>query len=652
MERFPIGASYYPEQYPRERWSVDIRLMQEAGVSVLRLAESAWAELEPEDGRFDFTWLDDFMEMAAAAGMQFILGTPTEASTVWLRHKHPDVVIKDKSGETLGGRGNHCHNSSALLFHTERLVKRMAEHYANHPAVIGWQIDNELRGNLCYCETCTTKFRTWLQERYGTLEKLNQAWGTVFWSQVYNDWEEIKPPTADQMIISISQILDYNRFNSESSVKFINLQAGLIRKYAPNHFVTHNSPCIHWCLDQNELYEKLDFVSWDLYPHVDSDNIDTCFGHDFHRGLKQDNFWVLEQKNGYFNYSDYNLAIEPGIVRLWAHEDIARGADGVVFYNWRSTRFNYEQNPNGLLRHDGSPRRAYYELQQLTQELSQFGADLAGTKVEASVAIIHNFDNYWAFEAHKQYKNFDYREHMKSYYKELLRLGITADFVDPMRDLSRYKVVIAPSIMMVNEAISDRFKQFVRNGGTLIIGARSGMKTWSNVTIDTPWPGLLRELTGVTVDEFEVLPDYLSNTISYKGKEYDVKVWLDMLETDTAESVAIYTKKFYAGRTAVAKNCFGEGEVYYVGVMGNQEFIHDLLVDVAEESELPYHPLPSGIFKTRRVKDGVSYTFYINHNTTPTKVPLREKGADVISGKNVAGEAIINGLDVLIIKSN
>ena len=646
-----IGATYYPEQWPRERWPEDIRLMKEAGIDVLRLAESAWAKLEPEDGKFDFSWLDDFMQMAADAGFKIILGTPTEFSTVWLRHKHPEIVVKDKHGRALGGRGNHCHNSRALLEHTERLVTRMARHYAHHPAVIGWQIDNELRGTECYCETCAELFRTWLKEKYGTLDRLNEAWGTTFWSQVYNRWEEVVPPTADQMCVSLSQMLDYSRFNSDSSIKFIEFQAGIIRKYAPHHFVTHNSPCVHWCLDQNKLYRHVDFVSWDLYPHVDSDNFDTAFGLDFHRGLRQDNIWIMEQKNGYFNYSDYNLAIEPGIVRMWAYQDIARGADAVLFYNWRSTRYNYEQNPNGILRHDGSPRRVYYEVQRLTRELAGFGDRLIGTKVEAPVAILHSFDIYWAFESHKQYKNFDYRRHIMDYYKALVRLGITPDIVDPLADLSRYKLVIAPSLMMVNEDMKRHLESYVRSGGCLVIGARSGMKTWENVTIDTPWPGLLRELAGVIVDEFEVLPDHMHNTISYKGKLYDVKVWLDLLEPETADTVAIYTRKFYAGRTAIARNRFGDGTVYYVGVMGSEDLLRDLVTDLAEERGIRIQPLPPGVFVSRRVNERECYTFYVNVTPEPAKVTLAERGTDVISGKKMAGEAIIGGLDVLILRS-
>ncbi|MBD2870938.1 beta-galactosidase [Paenibacillus arenilitoris] len=655
MERkIYVGSNYNPEHWPKDRWPIDVQYMKEAGVNVLRLTDLAWSRLEPEDGKFDFGWLDEFMAMAGEAGIGLILTTPIEASPVWLRHKHPEVVRTDKFGRIHGERGNHCHNRTALHFYVERLVDRMASRYARHPAVIGWQIDNELRAVHCYCEECLIGFQAWLRSRYGTLERLNDEWGTVFWSQEYRSWDEVKLPSADQLTISVSQVVDYYRFASDSTVNHVARQADIIKGYAPHHFVTHNS-LGYWYLflDLNRLAEKLDFMGWDSYPDVDSDNHHICIGHDLHRSVKpsNDKFWVLEQKNGYFNYSNYNLAIEPGLVRLWAYQDIARGANGVLFYNWRSNRFSWEQNPNGIFRHDGTPRRAYYEMKQMIAELGGFGGELVDASVEAPVAIIHSYDQIWGYEAHKQYTNFDYRRHIMDYHKVLARNGVTADLVEPQADLSRYKLVIAPSMAMVNEDIQRNLEAYVKNGGCLVIGARSGMKTWANTTIVTPWPGLLTELAGVAIDEFEVLPDHYSNGIAYKGKEYRVKVWLDMLETKTAETVATYTEKFYAGRTAISKNRFGEGTVYYVGVMGSTELIEHLLNDIAGERGIRMAPIPDEIYVTHRVNKEHRFTFFINVNRKPVTVKLDYPGLDVIKGEEVTGEAEIGGLDVLIIKS-
>nr|WP_144927355.1 beta-galactosidase [Paenibacillus bovis] len=650
-QKIYIGAGYYPEHWPRERWPKDIAMMKEAGIKVLRLAELSWSFLEPRDGEFDFSWLDDFIELASKEGLQFILGTPFEASPPWVRHQHPEVVRTDRFGRIHGERGMHCKNNKALIFYIDRLVNKMAAHYANNASVIGWQIDNELRNVECYCQDCREGFVKWLQERYGTLDKLNGTWGTKFWSQVYNSWEEVTPPSADQLTISISQKLDFTRFGSDSTVEHISRQVDIIKKHAPHQFVTHNMLGWYERLNSYDVADKLDFIGWDCYPSVDGDNHIETLLHDHYRSAKHKGHWVLEQKNGYFNYSDYNLAIEPGLVRLWSFQDIARGADGILYYRWRSNRYSNEQNPNGLLRHDGSPRRPYYEVQQMTKELAKFGDELATTTVEAPIAIFYDFDQMWAFDAHKQYRNFDHRGHILTYYRALTKMGVTADLVNPTTDLSKYKVVIAPSMAMVSDEIYDNIKSYVENGGSLIIGARSGMKDWANVTIEEPWPGKLAELAGLIIDEFEVLPDRYANSIFYNGKEYPVKVWLDMLETNTAESLATYKQKFYAGRTAVAKNQYGNGTVYYVGVMGSDEFASDFLTDIVNELGIPNGTLPKGIFVSSRVNENVRYTFYININREPTAVTVQENGFDVIKEKNVSGEVLIEGLDVLIVKS-
>jgi len=645
-----IGVSYYPEHWSRERWPEDIRMMKEVGIRVVRLAELAWSFLEPEEGLYEFTWLDDFISLASKEGIQIVLGAPTEASPVWLRHKNPEVVRTNEAGQIQGGRGMHCHNSGAFIRYIERLVDQMAKHYSINSAVIGWQIDNELRSVECYCIECKQKFRMWLNDRYGSLEKLNEEWGTCFWSQIYNSWEEVTPPSSDQLTVSTSQILDFKRFSSDSTVQHLNRQVKIIKSHAEHQFVTHNTLGWYPMLDLYELSHELDFISWDTYPHVDSDNYETCITHDHHRALKQQPYWIMEQKNGYFNYSDYNLAIEPGMVRLWTYQDIARGANGVVYYRWRSNRYSVEQNPNGILRHDGTPRRVYDEIKQVTVELSRFADQLADSVVESSIAIIYSYDQIWAFDAHKQYKNFDYREHLLTYYTALTRMGLTTDLVDPMRDFAPYKLVIAPSFMMMNEDIYARLNSYVENGGRLIITARSGFKSWSNVTIDTPWPGLLSELAGVTVDEFEVLPDHYSNTITYRDQSYQVNVWLDMLETKTAESLAVYNEKFYAGKTAISKNHYRTGLVYYIGVMGNEQLISDVLWDITSECQLSPVFLPEGIFVTRRrnVKD--CYTFYINMNRNSKKVYIEEEGFELISGQQLSGEVDLGGLDVWIVR--
>ncbi|TLS49520.1 beta-galactosidase [Paenibacillus antri] len=644
-----FGASYYPEHWPRERWPEDVRLMKEAGIRLLRVADLAWARLEPEEGRFDFEWLDDFIALASKEGIRFVLATPIEASPVWLRRKHPEVVRTDEFGRIHGDRGYHCHTNAAFAYYVARIVDRMASHYARHPAVVGWQIDNELRAVPCYCKECLLDFRAWLRGAYGTIERLNDAWGTVFWSQSYRSWDEVTLPSADQLTKSVSQALAFNRFCSEATVAHLRRQADIVKKHAPTHIVTHNSLGLYLGLDLYKLGKHLDVMGVDLYPDVDSDNTYTCLNLDLHRSAKREPIWIMEQKNGYFNYSDYNLAIEPGLVRYWTIQDIARGANAVLYYRWRSGRFSWEQNPNGILRHDGTPRRAYEEIRRTTREFAAVGAELAATEVEAPVALLHSFDQIWAFEAQKQYPNFSYRGHLTSYYRELLRMGITPDVVDPCMDLARYAFVVAPSLAMVSEETRRNLEKYVADGGCLVIGARSGMKTWENATIDTPWPGLLSDLAGVEIDEFEVLPDRYSNGVLYNGKSYRVNGWLDLLRTKEAETAGIYQEKFYAGRTAIARNAYGKGTVYYVGAMGSAELFRAILSDVADERGVPKPELPEEVYVTHRVGERMRYTFYLNYAREPRRVRLAKAGVDALTGRTVSGEALIEGLDALIV---
>ena len=337
LEKITVGTCYYPEHWP-ERWQIDIDNMADMGLSAVRVAELAWSSMEPRDNEFTFDWLEEFIGMAGKSGLKIILGTPSEATPVWLRASHPEIVRIDEAGLQHGSRGGHCHTSSAFRFYTSRIVNEMASRFGSNPNVAGWQIDNELRGSECHCSGCRHAFQNWLLEKYGSIEKLNEAWGTWFWSQHYNSIEEVELPSMKEVTISTSQYLDYKRFVSWSAVDFQNMQIAIIREKAPGQFITHNSMGLYPQINYYDLAKQLDVMGWDSYPHVDSDYIDVAKSHDLIRATKHDNFWMMEQKNGYFNGGDYNLAITPGLVRAWGLFDISRGANGVLYYRYRAKR--------------------------------------------------------------------------------------------------------------------------------------------------------------------------------------------------------------------------------------------------------------------------------------------------------------------------
>lgn len=647
-----IGTAYYPEHWGKERWLKDIKMIQESGMTTLRLAELAWAQMEPEEGRFDLDWLEEFIDLAwKEAGSKVILGTPSEASPVWLRDKHPEVLRVNAAGEREGGRGQHCHTSLVYRGYISRMAEEMVKRFAHHPAVVGWQIDNELRGVECYCEDCAKAFRKWLQKKYGTLDELNEQWGTWFWSQHYNSWDEIRLPTQDQLTISTSQVVDYKRFVSDTTVDFQNMQVDIIKKYAPHQFVSHNSlGARYYSINMFDLAKKLDFYAWDTYPHVDADYTECCLGHDLARGTKHGSFWMLEQKNGYFNGSNYNLALEPGIVRNWAYQDISRGADGVMFYRWRANRWGQEQNPNGILRHDGSPRRAYYEIQQLVKELAPISGDLAQSKVYAPVALLHSYSDVWAHQAKRQYTNISYDDVMMEYYRALSENGVTPDIILPDdKELSRYKVVLAPNLMLISQAEAENLKEYVRNGGHLVLGVRAGMKNENNVVTDQPWPGVLAELAGVTVDEFEAFPEHAWNTVVYQGEKYDARKWADVLTAQTAAVEAVYGGKFYQGKPAITRNQYGKGTATYLGVAGSPALVKRYIESLLDECGIVRTDLPAGVFLTLREKGDKRFLFVINMNTEPRYVEIPYTGTSCVTGQRAGKTLCIKGMDTELI---
>ena len=391
-----LGVCYYPEHWPEERWLTDARLMAEAGLQVVRIGEFAWAQMEPEEGRFDWGWLDRAVDTLAARGLEIVMGTPTPTPPAWLVQRYPQVLPVDSHGRTrrFGSRRHVCPNSSDYYRLTECIVTALAERYGRRPAIIGWQIDNEFGCHdtaRCYCAECAAAFRKWLQARYGDLKALNEAWGAAFWSQWYTGWEQIEPPILAVTEQNCSQVLDYYRFSSDSWAAYAGFQAHLLREHGdPRKFISHNYMGSFPDLDYYKLGEPLDLVTWDSYPtgyaemtsphlympgephsphaHDVGDPYVTGFCHAITRGIKQAPFWVMEQQAGGINWADYNPGVDRGAVRLWTWHALAEGADAVVYFRWRACLFAQEQMHTGLRKHDGSADLGYVEVKELQGE--------------------------------------------------------------------------------------------------------------------------------------------------------------------------------------------------------------------------------------------------------------------------------------------
>ncbi len=477
-----LGVCYYPEQWPPERWPVDARLMRQAGLSLVRIAEFAWAAMEPKPGVFNWTWLDQAIDVLAAESLKVILGTPTASPPVWMVKAQPEILPVDAEGRRRrpGSRRHYCANSAAYRRHTERIVAAMASRYGSHPAVVGWQIDNEFgcHGTArCYCEACAEAFRHWLEARYATVDQLNDAWGTVFWSQTYGDWSEIDPPNLTVAEPNPSHVLDYYRFSSNSFVTYQQLQLTTLRSLIPQHqFLTTNLMSQFADLDYQDLTQALDLVTMSSYPsghaetssslympqsarpacaHDVGDPYVTGFAHSLMRGFKPDRpFWVMEQQCGNINWGTFNTGVQPGTVRLWTWHAVASGAEAVVYFRWRAGLFAQEQMHSGLLHHDGSAAVGYADLETLKTDRPRM-AELASAPHAAQIAMLLDYNSLWAVQLQPHHHDFSYMRCLFGTYRALQRLGLPVDILSAEADLSRYKLVIVPTAPVATERLTE-----------------------------------------------------------------------------------------------------------------------------------------------------------------------------------------------------
>lgn len=396
-----FGVDYYPEHWPRERWETDAKLMQEMGVQVVRMAEFSWFKMEPAEGEFHFEWLEEAVALLDKYGIKSILGTPTAAPPAWIIEKNPEIQPIDRQGRRrhFGGRHHDCQSNQTYRAHIKRFVTAMSQKFADNPGVIGWQIDNELgnsHGDLCMCDSCKARFQKWLEEKYKTIEALNDAWGTAFWSQGYNSFSQVSTPLITAVGENPSAMLDWKCFCSDLIVDFAKWQADIIRENCPKHFITHNYMCFDNKVDYYDLGELLDFVSNDIYPaghwqkQPHQPESELAASHDVIRGYKKKPFWMMEQQSGMAGWEIMGRALEPGQMSAWAMQSVAHGADAVVFFRWRTCAMGTEQYWHGILGHSGNPGRIYREAKQLTHTFAKYMDEFEGSMPNPEVAIVHN----------------------------------------------------------------------------------------------------------------------------------------------------------------------------------------------------------------------------------------------------------------------
>jgi beta-galactosidase len=638
-----FGVPYYPEQWPEDRWPVDVAMMKEAGISFVRMAEFSWVALEPRRGEIDFGWLDRAIALMADAGMDVILGTPTATPPAWLIAEHPEILPISADGRVFpfGHRRHYCVNNPTYHAETRRIVAALAERYGDDPRIVAWQIDNEF-GGRCFCPRCAVAFRDWLRARYGSLAALNEAWGTVFWSQTYGTWDEIDVPPSRSVPMpggfggaapSPAHALDYRRFISDSYVRYQRLQIEEIRRTSDAP-ITHNMMGFGFGdIDYHALAQDLDFLAWDNYPVLNHSDgwLEPALSCDAIRGLKNTPFWVMEQQVGPLGW-EVIRSPRRGQLRLHTFQMIAHGAEAISYFRWRSARFGTEQHWYGILDHDGRPNRRLREATELVQEVGAIAPLLEGVVPSSQAAVIYDYDSRFALEIQPTNPALPHTRAVGAHYGALRQLGIGVDLRPPMADLSEYSLVVAPSLYMIDEPLAAHLKAYVQNGGVLVLGPRSAFKDRTNAVPERPLPAWLDDLVGLEVSDISSFIDMPPVRLrsSDGSSEGDFRGWFEELSPTSAQALYVYDEYDYAGGPAITSNAFGEGRAVYVGGAATPATLRDLYRTLASDAGLGVFDLPEEVELVRVKKPDAEaeLLFLLNYSDREQLVELPEEWCD------------------------
>ena len=663
IKKIPYGGDYNPEQWPEETWEEDMRLFALAHIDIVTLNVFSWASLQSDDDVYHFEKLDRIMELVKKHGLQVCLATSTGAHPAWMARKHPDILRVEHNGmkRKFGGRHNSCPNSPTYQKYAAALAGKLAERYKGCDNIVAWHISNEYGGE-CYCETCEKKFREWLREKYKTIEEVNRVWDTAFWGHTFYDFDDIVLPNllSEHMeggrtcFQGIS--LDYRRFNSESILNAYRLEYDAIHAVTPDIPITTNLMGTYLPLDYQMWGKYMDFISWDNYPANDTPISSVALRHDLMRGLKQGKpFALMEQTPSVQNWQPFNMLKRPGVMRLWSYQAVAHGADTVMFFQMKRSIGACEKYHGAVIDHAGHENtRVFREVAELGSELDRLGDQTLGARSDAKAAIVFDWDNWWAISYSSGPSIYlDYCKEVEHYYKALFDLHIPVDMISVEDDLSKYDLVIAPILYMVKTGYDEKLRAYVKNGGRFLTTFFSGYVDEHDLVTIGGYPGKLRDILGIWVEEEDALPEDMHNGFHYRGKTYPASMLCDLLHTEGAEALAFYEKDFYAGMPVLTKNAFGKGFGYYVASQSSDEFYRNYLGEICKEAGIaPVMETADGIEVTRRINQNGVFVFLLNHREEAYVAALPFAGTDLLSGKSYkAGEALsLEKKDVAILK--
>jgi beta-galactosidase len=655
------GGDYNPDQWPEETWLEDARLMQAAGINLVSLGIFSWAKLEPQPGVFDFDWLDRLMDLLHTHGVSVNLATPTASPPAWMVRLHPEILPVTAEGVTLwhGSRRHYCPHSSAYNEFATRIAARLAGRYKDHPALVMWHIDNEYgcHNGECFCDNSAAAFREWLKNRYTSLEKHNHAWGTAFWGQQYGDWEEIQPPRRAPAPANPTQQLDWARFTSDSWLACFDAQKAILRQATPQLPITTNFMGFHKGVDYFKFASHEDIVSNDSYPDTYQPDwmVQAGMVYDLIRSVGERRPWILmEQSTSQVNWRQRNVAKRPGIMRLGSLQAVARGADGIMFFQWRMSKAGVEKHHSGMLPHVGTDSRVWREVKALGDELPRLDA-LLSSQVDAEVAILMDWENWWALELdNKPSNDLKLLPQLYSYYRSLFERNITVDFAHPEADLSRYKLVVAPNLYLVKDCAAENINQYVENGGALLMSFFSGIVDENEHIRLGGYPAPFQKMLGLLVEEYAPYLETQINTLrTSDSKQFTCSLWSDVIRTQGAQTLATYETDYYAGNPAVTRHAFGKGLSFYLGTELESTGLDWLIGLVCAEAGIQpvVQGLPAGVEVLRRSSGEKSWLFLLNHSGGVIEIPLGKSGRDLLGGKTITGSVILEPNGVAVVET-
>lgn len=660
--RLHLGAAYYPEHWPETRWGEDIQLMKEAGFTVVRMGEFAWSTLEISEGEFQLDWLERAIARLADFDILTVLGTPTAAPPAWLVQQYPDLLAVDEHGQRVqfGNRCHYCVNSPDFHTATQRIVEAMAKQYGANPYVIGWQLDNEYN-RVCYCPRCQALFQNYLQEKFGTLDALNEAWSTRYWSQTYSDWTQIPIPIGPH---NPGLMLEFKRFTTASYKKFQRLQLETLWPHLPYKvWVTHNFMGWYDGYDHYEMAEDLDLATWDWYVGSGHhDHLTSGASHDLTRGFKRQNFWVMETQPGSVNWHAINNSLNKGEGRAMAWHAVAHGADGILYWQWRSALNGQEQYHGSLVDQSGQPRPFYNEVQKIGQEFNKLSPFIPGTEIKATVALLNDYESRWSIQWQRHHRDFDYVKHFNSYYRPLAAMNVPIDILSAkdiargeiaLQALQNYKLIVAPALTIIDDGLFQALQNYVSNGGHLVLTIRSGMKDRNNALLAQRQPGPFAKLAAVEVEEYYALQE----PVMVKGNWFEgqSQLWAERLKLigkPPAPVIATYgpSNGWLDDQPAITVKTFGRGLIYYVGAYLDEIAQQALLTRFLKSADVTFIKTPLGIEVSQRTsQDGQEYYFIINHQPMEKTIYLPWTARDLIREVDMESELKLEPYGVAIV---